>query len=369
MKMLYLIFLIVLFPSLNGCASISKMMAPKGQAMENDISKNYMAALTEKYQPTDKNKADFSARVALYDNLGAQEQILDTKQKETDKVEIKLLTDRGVMLRREIGTQNNTISALNRDLKIGQKKKDAVEANIAKLEKQNSGEPLQKLTDGLATLEGAIVELQGKIDSAENDKTYLTEQLTLNTANITSLSTKRYETAAEVDRKKIRAEITKDFLAIADFTYYDFKTELLAGRAQTDSILDIAELVLSSATTLTGGAMAKTNLGAASTLMKGSRATVDKNFFAQQTMRAIINAMEDGRATDKALILNKLQSSTTDYPLSEAVSDVMRYQSRASLFVAILDIANKTGASADKATKELHETEKKTIPATTPTMN
>jgi hypothetical protein len=365
MKILYFIFLTMLLPSLTGCASFSKMMAPTGQAMESDVSKNYMAALTDKYQPSDKNKADFKAKVAQYDEWGAQEQTLDTKQKEADKAEIASLTMSGLVLRIDIGKQNNLVASLNRDLKISQKKKETIEANIAKLEKQNADAALQKQTVDLAITEGDIVELQGKIAGAENDKAYLDAKLAMNTANIKSLNEKKYESTAEISRKRIRAEITKDFLAIADFTYYDFKTELLAGRAQTDSILDIAELVLSSATTLTGGVMAKTNLGAASTLMKGSRATIDKNFFAQQTMRAIINAMEDGRATDKELIIKKLQKSTTDYPLSEAVSDVMRYQSRASLFVAILDIANKTGASADKATKDLHETEKQTIPATT----
>jgi hypothetical protein len=133
-----------------------------------------------------------------------------------------------------------------------------------------------------------------------------------------------------------------DFLAIADFHYYEFKNNLMAGRASSDTLLDISELVLSTATTLTGGLTAKTNLGASSTLLKGSRAAVDKNLFVQQTLAAIINGIDDRRQKDRADIVNKMQQTTDQYPLAQGLSDVQLYQSRASLVAGAMAVANET---------------------------
>ena len=130
------------------------------------------------------------------------------------------------------------------------------------------------------------------------------------------------------------------------------------GRATGDTMLDISELMLSTATTLTGGAMAKANLGAASTLLKGSRTSVDKNFFAQQALAAILNAIEDRRQLDKLAIIKGLGATTIDYSLQQALADVRLYQSRANLMSGVLDLANQSANNA-KISEDKVEAEKK----------
>jgi hypothetical protein len=167
------------------------------------------------------------------------------------------------------------------------------------------------------------------------------------------LDERDYDGLADERRRSVRNELVHEMLFEADDIYMDFKNQLLAVRAGADTVLDISELFISTATVLSGGAMAKANLGAASTLLKGSRTSFDKNFFAQQALASIINAMEDKRQVDKLAIITGLSKSTANYPLAQAVSDVRSYRSRASLMSGVLDVANQTANKAKESEAKL----------------
>jgi hypothetical protein len=148
-----------------------------------------------------------------------------------------------------------------------------------------------------------------------------------------------YEKNVE-SRKNIRNEVINDYMALVDSDYMYFKNGLLAGRAESDAVMDIAELLISTSSTLFGGLGGKANLGAASTLIKGSRSAYDKNFFAQQTIASIINLIEKGRNQVRQNIRSKIGLSSEEYSLSEAISDVNLYGNKANLLAGALDVAN-----------------------------
>lgn len=146
----------------------------------------------------------------------------------------------------------------------------------------------------------------------------------------------------KINKKSIRNEIVMDYLSMADTDYAYFKNGLLAGRAESDAVLDISELILSTTGTLFGSITGKANLSAASTILKGSRSAYDKSFFASQTIVSIINVIEANRELDKAEIIKNLGLDTDQYSLSTAIADANNYKSRANLLAGAMDVTNKT---------------------------
>jgi hypothetical protein len=143
-------------------------------------------------------------------------------------------------------------------------------------------------------------------------------------------------------KESIRNEIVNDFLSMADTDYAYFKNGLLAGRAESDAVLDISDLILSTTGTLFGSVTGKANLSAASTILKGSRSAYDKNFFAQQTIASIINVIEEARKKDRIEIKERLKTGIDEYPLSTAVAEADKYKRRANILAGALDVTNKT---------------------------
>ncbi|MGX9713129.1 hypothetical protein ACWYXJ_02595 [Janthinobacterium lividum] len=338
--------------SLAGCAGMIR--TPQDQATQIDFSASYMNSLSEKYKPNDKlTSSNFHQQLINYDSLEGKD--LDEEARKADVgikslalVDIHSLTNGLHSIEADISRhltykaiEENRLKALEKEFSALNKKTPPSDVAIAALQ-DKIDERKTKLSEIASTLR--------KFEADKSSQILLIEEKKL---IVKTIDGKVYQTS-EKDRMRIRNGIVRDFMAIADHNYMQFKNELLAGRVRTDTIADITELLLSTATTLTGGLMTKTNLGAASTLLKGSRATVDKNFFAQQTMRAIINSMEASRSSDKTVIISKMNKSTSVYPISEAISDVQRYQSRASLFLAVLDLANQSGKSAVSLEKDLN---------------
>lgn len=338
--------------SLPGCAGMIR--TPQDQATQIDFGASYMNSLSEKYKPSDNSTVtQLRQQLTKYDDLEGldmdeEARRIDLGIKSKALAEIQSMTNSVHGIDAEISRQltyktieENRLKALEKEFLALNKKTPPPDVAIAALQ-DKIDERKTKISEIASTLK--------KFEADKSSQSLLIEEKKL---AVKTIDGKVYQTS-ETHRMRIRNGIVRDFMAIADHNYMQFKNELLAGRVRTDTIADITELLLSTATTLTGGLMTKTNLGAASTLLKGSRATVDKNFFAQQTMRAIINSMEASRSSDKTVIISKMNKSTSIYPISEAISDVQRYQSRASLFLAVLDLANQSGKSAVSLEKDLN---------------
>lgn len=342
---------LIIILSFTGCAQL--VPNQREQAIQTDFGSIYMTFLANKYKSANGSlNTSLDEKLKKYDEL--EEIDLDLTIKKEDQ---KLKSD----LDTEIDGINSSLTLSDQKLTATKSQKTVEEKSLKELKEKlaNLGMSDPEAESKKEILNKEINEktsylstLASEISKTEEYKALISPNLSKKQVERKNLEDKLYSSSEE-KRKRIRNEIARDFLAIADNDYMNFKNSLLSGRVKSDTIADISELLLSTATTLTGGLMSKTNLGAASTLLKGSRATVDKNFFAQQTMRAIINSMEESRASDKFIINEKMKRPTITYSISEAISDVQRYQSRANLFLAVLDLANQSGKSAVKAEENL----------------
>lgn len=341
---------------LAGCSSIELVQNPQ-QAKPVDFGKLYTGTLAAKYGlPDEDGKTGLVERLRQYDGAESERAALEESRRASEAKQREALKDQARDLQTAIQNASNKSVVAKGEKQATKVKIDHLVQLQARLAKQPATE---ETNNRIAGIKLELENLGTTSELIDANQILIDGELTALRADLARIKNAITALDKEVDpvelrKKMIRDEVVKDFLAMADSNYLEFKDVLLTGRATTDTVGDIAELLLSTAATLTGGVTSKTNLAAASTLLKGSRATIDKNFFAQQTMRAIINSIEAGRASDKQLILAKLNKPTSDYPLSEAVSDAQRYESRASLASAILDIANQTGENAANETRLLN---------------
>jgi hypothetical protein len=333
---------------LSACATNDGLRAERAQQV--DLQTLYLKTLENNYAPQSAGgKGQLDIVIQKYASMEDQRADNTKRAREADATKIALLKE-------DLNRLEALISTLKEhDAALQSKKRGADSIIVAQQKKLRINANDAKADDLLSMAQNDKADIEAAIEANKRDLDDATAKRTVQQTAIAALINKDYTVEADEPRRKYRNGVINDFLAIADFHYYEFKNLLMSGRANSDTLLDISELLLSTATTLTGGLTAKTNLGASSTLLKGSRAAVDKNFFVQQTLAAIINGIEDRRQKDRADIVNKMQQTTDLYPLAQGLSDVQLYQSRASLVAGAMAVANETANKSNKSEQELQK--------------
>lgn len=349
-----LIVLFCLVP-LVGCNTLAERYTAKEIGNQTTLEQKYHDHLDQKYSGL------FNDRLKLYDELPQTNEKFIVLRREEDAKKRSVLKEEAVTVGRAVSDIKIELGRTSAKMQLTRARIKESEGRRIALEKKATSKDDQ--ASALDELNDKIVQLNFDLELQQTEHTFLTEmladrvqQMAKTNLELSTLDKRDYDSLADGRRRSVRNELVHEMLFEADNIYLDFKNQLLAGRAGADTVLDISELLISTATVLSGGAMAKANLGAASTLLKGSRTSFDKNFFAQQALASIINAMEDKRQVDKLAIITGLSKSTADYPLAQAVSDVRSYRSRASLMSGVLDVANQTATkSKESETRLLRE--------------
>lgn len=147
--------------------------------------------------------------------------------------------------------------------------------------------------------------------------------------------------------RAIRDVIVQSIRNEIEIVYKDFESGLFANKTAFEVQTDIFELLLSTATTLTGAPRARTNLSALLTGTKGSRLSVDKNVFGEKTYSALISQMRASRSKVSANIFEKTaQLDVISYSLKEAEVDLNQLFNAGTLHEALVQITTQAGASA-----------------------
>jgi len=204
----------------------------------------------------------------------------------------------------------------------------------------------------VAMLSGCASNLINRIDQPQQAK-LLTPYYTVKNKEVdqaaynSAMSSANY-VVARAQRDLIVQSIWKEI----DSVYGEFEAGLYANKAGFELETDIAELLISTATTLTGAPRAKTNLSALLTTIKGSRLSIDKNVFAEKTYGALVSQMRANRSNVSASIHEKLaRLDVLGYSLTEAEADLGRLFRAGTIHEALLQITTETGAAA-KIAKE-----------------
>lgn len=152
--------------------------------------------------------------------------------------------------------------------------------------------------------------------------------------------------------RAIRDVIVQSIRNEIEIVYKDFESGLFANKAAFEVQTDIFELLLSTATTLTGAPHARTNLSALLTGTKGARLSVDKNVFGEKTYSALVSQMRASRSKVSANIFEKLAKlDVISYPLKEAEVDLNQLFNAGTIHEALIQITTQAGAAAETQAK------------------
>jgi hypothetical protein len=170
----------------------------------------------------------------------------------------------------------------------------------------------------------------------------------------------KYDTAmAElpINQDKAKAERNKivyELLGMIDRTHATFMNSLRDDVAAKNILTDFFVLGLNAAGTVMGGEALKSILSVTSAGVVGANASIDKNFFANNTIESLYNQMRTSKEELETTITNGIKkTSIYDYPLEAALRDVWQYYLAGTLLQAVTDLAQTTGSEKTKADQKL----------------
>ena len=132
-----------------------------------------------------------------------------------------------------------------------------------------------------------------------------------------------------------RNDLLNRRLMMIDQAYVTYINGLRKEKTVTDLATGLAGLALGVAGTLTDGIAAKTNYAAAGTLLAGGSAIVDQTLYYEQTVLALVSAMDANRALVRLTILRGMNEDMAEYTASDAYADLIAYERAGSLLAAI----------------------------------
>jgi hypothetical protein len=165
---------------------------------------------------------------------------------------------------------------------------------------------------------------------------------------------KHYGDAASIEKyyagdptKARRNQFIAGRMVMMNIRYVQFVRHTTADKQFLDAATDILVLSLNLAGTAADGAAVKTVLAAISAGVTGSKIAVDKHYYYEKTMPALIAAMNAQRKAALVPIVQGMQQELTDYPFEQAIVDLNAYY-EAGTFLGAINAIQVDAAGKEK---------------------
>jgi hypothetical protein len=155
-----------------------------------------------------------------------------------------------------------------------------------------------------------------------------------------------YNQANGPDKTYARNDIVNDLMWLADDYYGAVTDQLYKSTAWRNTIFDVLGLSLTAAGSVVDGEGLIAALAATGTGIQGVNLAINKNFLRQQTVEAIVAAMDSQRAEDKKTLVDGMNKDSVQYPLAQALVDVQKYALDSTLTHALIALAQKSAQDA-----------------------
>ena len=162
----------------------------------------------------------------------------------------------------------------------------------------------------------------------------------------------------------VRNQVLQRRLIMIDAAYGEFVSTLRRQKTMTDLATSLAGLAIGVAGTLTDGVAAKTHYAAAGTLLAGGTAVVNQTLYYEQTVIALVAAMDANRAAVRVNILKGMNQNLANYAPDDAYADLQTYERAGTLLAAIGYIQATAKQAKDAADEDIRN-----IVALTPAQN
>ena len=146
------------------------------------------------------------------------------------------------------------------------------------------------------------------------------------------------------ETKERRDAFISGRLTLYNLQYIQFISQFAIDQAQLNAATDILKMGVGLATTLVAGEATKSILGAISTGLVGAKVSIDKNFFQEKTVPALVSEMNARRKEALIPILEGIKKSPQDYPLTQAIVDLHDYYEAGTFLGATQSIQKTAGA-------------------------
>lgn len=169
----------------------------------------------------------------------------------------------------------------------------------------------------------------------------------------------RYQNASSIaafykdPTRHARDDFVTGRLVAMDLRYIQFIRGLTSDKQQIDSATDAATMTMNLLGTIVSGARAKTNLAAVAAGVGGIRTNVDKHFYYEKSVEALVATMNAQRKEVLVRILGGLQQDIDAYPFTQAVTDLHDYYSAGTLNGAIVGIQQQAVQKEDAANQKI----------------
>lgn len=140
-------------------------------------------------------------------------------------------------------------------------------------------------------------------------------------------------------------------LALYNIRYVRFVRDLGVDKQHLDAATDALLLGINLSSAATAAIRAKTNLALVAAGVTGGKITIDKHFYFDKTIPALVSTMNAQRKLVLTEILKGRCMDMTDYPLTRAFDDLSSYDQAGTLIGAI-SIVQADAAVKEKAADE-----------------
>lgn len=148
-----------------------------------------------------------------------------------------------------------------------------------------------------------------------------------------------------------------------DKWYARLEQELHESRATFNSWADFTELGLAGAGAIATPVDSKTIFATLLAVSKGTRLSIDKNWFREKATESLMNAMRAGRNQQLAQIIAKMSANGADrYTFEEAWGDLIAYHQAGTIPGGLVILAATTGQEAKKAEDDVKQANKPRYP-------
>jgi hypothetical protein len=124
-------------------------------------------------------------------------------------------------------------------------------------------------------------------------------------------------------------------LLALDLRYYEFVTRLRYERQAADAALQLTQIGLGVAGVATSAPRTKTNLAATAAALVGVKAVVDKEYYFDKTVPALVAMMNAKRSAVLAKIKESMGRLIAQYGASEVLADLDKYERSGQLAEAV----------------------------------
>ncbi len=166
-------------------------------------------------------------------------------------------------------------------------------------------------------------------------------------------STERIEKFFEERSKSGRNKFIVELLSMINIRYSQFINKTASEKQFFDSATEMTEIGLSLAATATGSKGAKTTLAAIMAGVSGSKETIDKNYYYEKTIPALVMAMNAERKKRLVTILEGMHKSIEEYLPAQAVADLWEYYYAGTFLGGILAIQKDAGLKEEDEDKNI----------------